>query len=222
MNDAGVNAAVQFFLDSAALFEEKKQCPMDDVMSVWTTAQVDGEPLTTAEVGSDCLLVLDGGAETTRTVIGRTILNFIANPAQWAAFKNGADIDVAVEEFIRFVSPVHNMCRVANRDYDIGGQTIRAGQQVVLLYPSANRDDAHFVDSDRFDIARTPNNHLAFGFGTHFCLGASLARLEIRTFFEEFRRRVASITITSGTEPVDMPNAFVHGLASAHIDITWE
>ena len=222
MDDAGVTAAVQFFMDSAALYEEKKRCPMDDVMTVWTTAQVEGRPLTIEEVGSDCLLVLDGGAETTRTVIARTILMFIANPAQWSALKAGADLDVAVEEFIRYVTPIHNMCRVATRDYDIGGQTIRKGQQVVLLYPSANRDENHFVDGDRFDITRTPNNHISFGFGTHFCLGASLARLEIKTFFEEFRRRVRSARIAPGTAPVDMANAFVNGLAEAHVELTWE
>ena len=160
MDDAGVTAAVQFFMDSAALFEEKKQCPMDDVMTVWTKAEVNGRPLTIEEVGSDCLLVLDGGAETTRTVIGRTILNFIEHPGQWAALKNGADLEVAVEEFIRYVTPIHNMCRVANRDYEIGGQTIRAGQQVVFVYPSANRDEAVFSVRDEgegFDPSTLPD-----------------------------------------------------------------
>lgn len=222
MDDAGVTAAVQFFMDSAALFEERKTCPMDDVMTVWTTAEVNGKPLTIEEVGSDCLLVLDGGAETTRTVIARTVLNFIAFPDQWAAFKAGADIDVAVEEFIRYVTPVHNMCRLATRDYEVGGQIVGAGEQVVFIYPSANRDEKHFVNGDAFDVTRTPNNHISFGFGTHFCLGASLARLEIKTFFETLRRRVASMSITPGTEPVDMPNAFVNGLVSANVDFVWE
>lgn len=221
-DEAGVAAAIEFFTASAELYEEKKRCPMDDVMTAWTKAEIDGRPLTLEEVTSDCLLVLDGGAETTRTVIGRTILNLIAHPEQWQKLKAGADIDIAVEEFIRYVSPVHNMCRVANRDYEIGGQTIRQGQQVVLLYPSGNRDEAHFTDGDAFDIERTPNNHIAFGFGTHFCLGASLARMEIRVFFEELRRRVKTMALTPGTSPVDMPSGFVHGLASGHIDITWE
>ena len=85
------------------------------------------------------------------------------------------------------------MCRVANRDYDLSGTTIRKGQQVVLMYPSANRDPAHFDDPETFDVTRDPNHHIAFGFGTHFCLGAALARLEIRTFFEEFVRRVDEV-----------------------------
>jgi cytochrome P450 family 142 subfamily A polypeptide 1 len=136
--------------------------------------------------------------------------------------KAGADLDVATEEFIRFVTPIHNMCRVATQDYEIAGQTIGAGQQVVLMYGSANRDPAHFADPERFDVTRTPNHHIAFGFGTHFCLGAALARLEIRTFFEEFVRRVRSIRIAPGTAPVEMPNAFVFGLREAHIELEFE
>jgi cytochrome P450 family 142 subfamily A polypeptide 1 len=145
------------------------------------------------------------------------ILNLIANPDQWALLRGGADLTVATEEFIRFVTPIHNMCRVARADYEVGGETIRSGQQLVLMYPSANRDERHFPDPDRLDIHRNPNNHLAFGFGTHFCLGASLARLEIRVFFEELRRRVRSFHLVPGTEIVEMPNAFVYGLKSANV-----
>jgi len=143
------------------------------------------------------------------------MLELIARPDQWQLLRDGADIAVAVEEFIRWVSPIHNMCRVAVRDYDIGGVTIRAGQQVVLLYGSANRDPAHFHDPERFDVTRRPNDHLAFGVGTHFCLGAGLARLEIRVFFEELVRRVESMRALSA--PVEMPNAFVFGLREARV-----
>jgi cytochrome P450 family 142 subfamily A polypeptide 1 len=222
MDQAGVEAAVEFFGRSAALFEEKKGCPMDDVMSVWTTATIDGKPISLEEVASDCLLLLDGGAETTRTVIARTICNLVEHPDQWAALKAGVDMEVATEELIRFVTPIHNMCRVAKTDFDIGGETIRAGQQVVLMYASANRDPAHFTDPERFDVTRTPNHHISFGFGTHFCLGAALARIEIRTFFEEFVRRVRSVRLAPGTTPVEMPNAFVYGLREAHVEIEFE
>ena len=95
---------------------------------------------------------------------------------------------------------------------------IPKGTQAVLMYGSANRDPKHFADPERFDVTRHPNPHIAFGFGTHFCLGTALARLEIKTFFEEFTRRVSSLRMTPGTEPVEMPNAFVYGLRSAHID----
>jgi cholest-4-en-3-one 26-monooxygenase len=217
MSDDGVHAAVEFFMASAELYETRKGCPVDDVMSVWTKATVDGAPLTVEDVGSDCLLILDGGAETTRTVIARTILDLIARPDQWALLRGGADLEIAVEEFIRWVTPIHNMCRVAKEDVELGGQTIRAGEQVVLMYSSANRDPGHFADPDRYDVTRQPNHHIAFGFGTHFCLGAALARLEIRVFFEELVRRVASFALVPGQEIVEMPNAFVYGLRSAHV-----
>lgn len=217
-NDDGVNAAIEFAVAASELFESKKGCPMDDLMTMYTTAVIDGEPLGPNEVVSDALLLLDGGAETTRTVIARTLLLLDAHPEQWAALQAGADIGVAVEEFIRYVTPIHNMCRVASTDYDLHGTIIPAGNQVLLMYSSANRDPLHFTDPETFDITRTPNQHIAFGFGTHFCLGAALARLEIRTFFEEFVRRVDSFRIVPGTVD-EMPNAFVYGVKSAHIEL---
>jgi cytochrome P450 family 142 subfamily A polypeptide 1 len=171
-----------------------------------------------AEVISDSLLLLDGGAETTRTVIARTILGLADHPEQWEKIKAGADMDVAVEEFIRWVTPILNMCRVANEDHEIAGEVIRKGQQVVLMYPSANRDEDHFTDPDALDVTRTPNHHIAFGFGTHFCLGASLARLEIKAMFEELRDRVDRFERTPGGTVVDIPNSFVYGVK--HADVT--
>jgi cytochrome P450 family 142 subfamily A polypeptide 1 len=214
----GSAAANEFGAAAYDLYENRKRCPAHDVMSVWTTAEIDGEPLSVHDVIGDCLLLLDGGAETTRTVIARTMLNLIAEPAQWRLLKAGADMTVATEEFIRFVTPIHNMCRTAVRDYEIGGVTVRAGQQVVLMYGSANRDPAHFADPESFDVTRAPNSHLAFGFGTHFCLGAALARLEIATFFEELRDRVAGMRVAPGSSIVEMPNAFVFGLRQATVD----
>jgi cytochrome P450 family 142 subfamily A polypeptide 1 len=213
----GMIAAMEFAQASAEVYAEKQRCPADDVMSVWTGAEIDGTPLTLDEVIPDCLLVLDGGAETTRTVIARMILNLIDVPDQWEVLRNGADLTVAVEEFIRYVTPIHNMCRVATRDVEVGGETIGAGQQVVLMYSSANRDPAHFTDPERLDVTRHPNQHLSFGFGTHFCLGASLARLEIRVFFEELVGRVRDMRLVEGSV-VEMPNAFVYGLESARVE----
>jgi len=217
-SEDGTAAAMEFAAAATALYEEKRRCPAGDIMSAWTAATIDGAPLTLADVVSDCLLLLDGGAETTRTVIARTILELIENPDQWELLRNGTDITVAVEEMIRYVTPIHNMCRVATEDTEVAGETVRAGQQVVLMYSSANRDPAHFQDPERFDLKRDPNHHIAFGFGTHFCLGAALARLEIRVFFEEMVKRVRSFRLVPGTEPVEMPNAFVYGLRSAHAE----
>ncbi len=216
-NDDGFAAFGEFVDAALALYADKQRCPADDIMTTWTTAQVDGRALSAHDIAADCLLLLDGGAETTRTVIARAMLALIAHPDQWRLLRAGADVAVAAEEFIRWVSPIHNMCRTALRDYELGGVTVRAGEQVVMMYGSADRDPAHFCDPERFDVTRHPNDHIAFGLGTHFCLGAGLARLEIRVFFEELVRRVAQMQLVPGTAVVDMPNAFVHGLREAHV-----
>jgi cytochrome P450 family 142 subfamily A polypeptide 1 len=218
MNDDGLAAFTEFLAAASDLYDARQGCPADDTMTTWTTAEVDGVPITKREVLADCLLLLDGGAETTRTVIARSILELARRPDQWALLKDGADVATAAEEFIRWVSPIHNMCRVANRDYELGGVTITKGQQVVLMYGSANRDPSHFDDPERFDVTRKPNDHIAFGLGTHFCLGAGLARLEIRVFFEELVKRVGAVRIVS--DPVEMPNAFVFGLKSAQVELS--
>jgi cytochrome P450 family 142 subfamily A polypeptide 1 len=220
-SDVGMVSAMEFAQACAELFAEKKQNPGDDVLSHYTTAEVDGCPMDDAMVISDSLLLLDGGAETTRTVIAHTIVNLFENPEQLEKLRAGADLTVAVEEFIRYVTPIHNMCRVAKHDAEVGGVTIPAGNQVVLMYSSANRDEAHFDDPESLDVTRTPNNHISFGFGTHFCLGASLARLEIKVFFEELLRRTKGWELTPGTEPAWMPNAFVRGVESAQVTFDW-
>ena len=217
-NEVGMTSAMEFAQACADLFAAKRENPGDDVLSHYTTAEVDGCPMDEGTVIADSLLLLDGGAETTRTVIAHTILNLVNNPGEVEKLRNGADLTVAVEEFIRYVTPVHNMCRVASVDAEVGGVTIPKGNQVVLMYSSANRDEAHFDDPDRFDVTRNPNNHIAFGFGTHFCLGASLARLEIKVFFEELLRRTSGWKVVPGTEPVWMPNAFVNGIESAQVE----
>jgi len=211
-------AAMEFAGAAAELHAERSRCPADDLMSVWAGAEVDGAPLTVEDAIADSLLLLDGGAETTRTVIARAILLLIDRPDQWALLRGGADAAVATEELIRYVTPIHNMCRVAAVDTRVAGTPVAAGEQVVLMYSSANRDPAHFADPERLDLARQPNHHIAFGFGTHFCLGAALARLEIRVFLEELARRVRSFRLVPGTEVVEMPNAFVYGLRSAHVE----
>jgi len=217
-NEVGMTSAMEFAQACADLFAAKHDDPGDDVISHYTTAEIDGCPMDESTVIADSLLLLDGGAETTRTVIARTILNLLASPEEEAKLRAGADMTVAVEEFIRYVTPVHNMCRVASRDAEVAGVTIPRGNQVVLMYSSANRDEAHFDDPERFDVTRNPNNHIAFGFGTHFCLGASLARLEIKVFFEELLRRTSGWRLVPGTEPVEMANAFVRGLEAAHVE----
>ena len=217
MDDDGIVAAMEFAAASAELYEEKQRCPADDVMTAWTTAEVPGHQFGVDEVISDSLLLLDGGAETTRTVIARIILEMARQPEQWQTLRDGADLTVAVEEFIRWVTPIHNMCRVATQDVELGGRTVHAGDQQVLMYSSANRDPGHFEQPESFDVTRNPNHHISFGFGTHFCLGASLARLEIRVFFEELLQRASGFQLVPDSIE-EMPNAFVYGLRSARVE----
>ena len=218
LNEEGITAAMEFAQASADLYEEKQRCPADDVMTVWTTAEVPGHDFGVDEVISDCLLLLDGGAETTRTVIARGMIELARGPEQWARLRDGADMSIAVEELIRFVTPVHNMCRVAVEDTVLSGSAVAAGEQLMLMYGSANRDPAHFADPEALDVTRHPNHHLSFGFGTHFCLGSSLARLEIRLFFEELLSRASELRVVEGSVE-EMPNAFVYGLRSARMEL---
>lgn len=221
-DEDGVNAVFEFTAACMDLYQAKRGEPANDVMSAWIAAEdaglKDGSEFGLDQIVSDCLLLLDGGAETTRTVIARTLVNLCSRPDQWEALKNGADFEIATEEFIRYVTPIHNMCRVATADTEVGGETIAKGDQVVLMYSSANRDEQHFDDPETLDVTRDPNNHLSFGFGTHFCLGASLARLEIKLFFEELVRRVDSLELVGG--PVEQPNAFVYGMRSAELKLS--
>ena len=225
-NEEGFKSALDFAGAASQLYEDRKGCPADDVMSRWVgvekenDGEVGGAPFGHDQILSDCLLVLDGGAETTRTVIARTLLALADHPEQWEALQGGADMTVATEEFIRWVTPIHNMCRVAAQDHEMHGQTISAGQQVVLAYTAANRDPNQFDEPESFDVTRTPNHHVAFGFGTHFCLGASLARLEIQTFFEQLVARVSDLRRIPELPHVEMPNAFVFGLKEAHMAFT--
>ncbi len=222
----GVEAVLEFAVAATELYTDKQGCPAGDLMSRWIEVESDsgglvgGSPFGLDQIVSDSLLLLDGGAETTRTVIARTLLDLADRPEAWDALKAGADIETAVEEFIRWVTPIHNMCRTATADIELGGQAVRRGQQLVMMYPSANRDPAHFRDPETYDVTRSPNHHIAFGFGTHFCLGAALARLEIQIFFERLLQRVARIERIEGTPQVEMPNAFVHGLLEAHLAFT--
>ncbi len=221
MSDAGIEAAMEFAGACLEVFNAKRSHPGDDILSHYTTAEIEGCPMAEESAIADSLLLLDGGAETTRTVIAHTIINLFQQPHELDKLRQGADLGVAVEEFIRYVTPIHNMCRVAKNDAEVGEVTIPAGDQVVLMYCSANRDEAHFVEPERLDVTRTPNNHVSFGFGTHFCLGASLARLEINVFFEELLRRTSGWRIPATSEPVFVPNAFVRGVDSARVEFDW-
>jgi cytochrome P450 family 142 subfamily A polypeptide 1 len=200
---AGMMSAIMEF--SAVLGETataRRTCPADDLVSAWVEAGVDDMSLM-HETG----LFIAGGAETTRTAIARGLAVLADHPDQWeAAAEDPSLVPGLVEEVIRWVTPLNNMFRTALRDDEVGGQPIAAGDRFLMAYPSANRDEAVFDDPFRFDIRRDPNHHLAFGNGTHFCIGANLARLELRLLFGTLTRRWRDLRPL--TAPDIEPNIF--------------
>jgi cytochrome P450 family 142 subfamily A polypeptide 1 len=201
---------------------ERQSDPRDDLMSILVHAEVDGERLSVDDIVQESLLILIGGDETTRHVISGGVYQLLLDPAQWARL--GADPSLrpkAVEEMLRWVSPIKNMVRTATRDVELHGQRIEEGDEVMLLYPSANRDAEVFADPFRFDVARDPNEHVAFGFGPHFCLGASLARLEIAVMLDELLARVPDLALAEPGMAVELrPANFVSGLEQLPVTFT--
>jgi cytochrome P450 family 142 subfamily A polypeptide 1 len=185
----------------------------EDLVSILVHAEIDGQRLTDDEVLLETLLILIGGDETTRHVITDGMYQLLRHPAQLRSLRQAPEaIPLAVEEMLRWASPIQNMARTANGDADLRGQAIRAGQKLLLLYPSANRDATVFRDPFEFDIARQPNDHVAFGYGAHFCLGASLARLELRVFFEEALRRLETLVLSDEQPPRRRASNFISGI----------
>jgi cytochrome P450 family 142 subfamily A polypeptide 1 len=200
-----VPVMVDFFTQTAALVEARRAEPRDDLISVWVV-----QGWESAHVLEETLLLLDGGAETTRTVIGSIIRELALRPDQRRLLVEHPEFlaTTAVEEFIRFVTPILNMRRTVTEEHELHGQTLREGEQVVLMYAAANRDPRAFTDPDRLDVTRPDNRHVAFGFGTHFCLGAWLARLELRVMFEELLRRIPEWELVDPDEPQIVPGTF--------------
>ena len=220
-------AVLEFAAATIEILEARRTEPTDDLISVWAHTDVeyaDGtvRPMGDEEIIQEALLLLDGGAETTRTVIGTTCLELIRHPDQWARLRDDPEVLAAtgVEEIIRWVTPILNMRRTATEDHVLHGRTVRAGDELVLMYASANRDERVFDDPDRFDVRRQHNHHVAFGFGTHFCLGASLARLEIRVMFEELLRRLPEWRLAPGAVPRKVPSAFACAYDAVPIEFT--
>jgi len=203
------------------VIDDRTANPRDDLMSVLCHAEVDGDRLDRQAILDESLLILIGGDETTRHVISGGAYQLLADRTQWdKLLADRSLLTVGIEEMLRWVTPIKNMNRTATRDVEIGGQQIREGDNVLLLYPSANRDEEVFDDPFRFDIERTPNDHVAFGFGTHFCLGNSLARLELKVMFEELLERLPDIELVSPVEPAHRAANFVSGYESMPVRFT--
>ena len=208
----GIAAAMAYMDYARERIAERRVEPTDDLMSTLVHAEVDGHRLTEDQVIMDSLLLLIGGDETSRHVITGGIYQLLVEPERWATLRDDRSlIPTAVEEMLRWVSPIKNMARTATSDVELADQVIPAGEKVLLLYPSANRDEAVFPAAGTFDLRRTPNEHVAFGFGPHFCLGASLARLELRVVLEELFDRVPDLALVDDHEPALRPANFVSG-----------
>jgi cytochrome P450 family 142 subfamily A polypeptide 1 len=209
-------AMMEFAPIVASLVPQRQADPQDDLISVWSNARLDGCPMGPEVIVQETGLFISGGAETTRTVISRGLVELTRHPADWEAIADDpALVPGAVEEMIRWVTPLNNFFRTATQDDAIAGTAVKAGDRVILLYPSANRDERVFDDPYTFDIRRSPNPHVAFGFGTHFCLGASLARLELRMLLQKLSERITEIQVM---DPPDIePNIFVGAVRSCRL-----
>jgi cytochrome P450 family 142 subfamily A polypeptide 1 len=228
----GGNATMEMMLDAAGAAEEYKVYaaeviarrraePTDDLMSVLVHAEVDGDRLDDEEINFESLLILVGGDETTRHVISGGVHELLRRPDQLRLLQAEPDrIPVAVEEMLRWVSPIKNMCRTIVSDMTWHDAELPAGDKVMLLYESANFDDEHFDAPEEFDVTRTPNEHLAFGSGTHFCLGASLARLELRVMLARLFERLPDMALASDEVPSSRPATFISGLLSMPVRYT--
>jgi cholest-4-en-3-one 26-monooxygenase len=200
---------------AAEAIESRRGCPRDDLMSILANSEIDGDRLADDEILYESLLILIGGDETTRHVITGGLYQLLANHSQWEMLRDDRSlVPSAVEESLRWVSPIKNMARTATVNVELSGKQIRAGQKLLMLYPSANRDEDHFADAATFDVTRSPNDHVAFGFGPHFCLGAPLARLEIKVAFERLLERLPDLHLLDAAEPAYRPASFVSGYES--------
>jgi cytochrome P450 family 142 subfamily A polypeptide 1 len=200
---------------------DRRTQPRDDLMSVLVHAEVDGDRLDEDSIIHESLLILIGGDETTRHVISGGMYQLLVHPDQLAALRDDrSGLDIAVEETLRWVSPIRNMARTATRDADVDGQTIPEGDKLLLFYPSANRDESVFDEPFTFDSTRVPNEHVAFGFGTHFCLGNSLARLELKVMFDRVIERLPDLALGDDHEPANRAANFVSGYEEMPVRFT--
>jgi len=220
MEDARIAAAEIWFYANELATKRQGQRG-DDLVSVLINAEVDGERLTEMEFDAFFMLLAVAGNETTRNLISGGMIALLEHPDERARLiADPALVPSAVEEMLRCVSPVMHFRRTAMRDSEIRGQRIREGDKVVLYYISANRDEDVFPDSATFDVGRTPNEHLAFGVGEHFCLGSSLARLEIRVMFEELVRRLPDMRIAGPVRR--LRSNFISGYKEIVVEFTAE
>jgi cytochrome P450 family 142 subfamily A polypeptide 1 len=219
---ATAQAALEYAAYCAEVIADRRaRSPADDLMSVLVHAEIDGERLDDEALTHESLLILVGGDETTRHVITGGMHQLLQHPEQREKLAaNPAVIPLAVEEMLRWVTPIQNMSRTVTRDVTLRGQRLREGDKILLLYPSGNRDEEVFDEPFRFDVTRDPNPHLAFGgYGAHFCLGSSLARLELRVMFEELLSRVREFEPVGDARPPYRNSNFITGIETLPVEM---
>ena len=214
-----LEAAQEFETYINAWFARRASDPGDDILSAIVSAKINGRPLGMKDRVHEALLLLVGGDETTRHVLTGGVVALLDHPRQFASLRSDPDLlPGAIEEMLRWVTPVKTIARTAQQEVVLADQTIAAGERVIMLFESGNRDPAQFNDPDKFDIRRQPNRHLSFGgYGRHHCLGAHLARLEIRVMLEELMRRLPDLA-RAGDDPIPMRyGTFVLGMESVPV-----
>ncbi len=218
--DAPQQAAMELFTYAHELAAEKRVNPHDDVFSVLNQVEIDGDKLTELELDMFFMLLAVAGNETTRNLIAHGMLALIEHPDQMKKLRDDRSLmPGAVDEMLRWGTPVMHFRRTATRDTDVCGHPVKENDKVVIWYISANRDESVFSDPYTFDITRTPNEHVAFGGGgPHFCLGSNLARLEIRVMFDAVLDRLDDIELTD--EPKRLRSNFINGIK--HLPIKFD
>ena len=210
--DAFLAATTEMNAYLTGVLASRRAEPRDDLLTRLVEAEVDGERLTPAEILGFFQLLLLAGSETTTNLINNAMLCFMENPDQLARLRAAPELaPAAIEEVLRYRSPLQWMYRVTRRDVELHGQTIPAGKLVLAMIGSANRDPRQFRDADRFDVARDPNPHVAFGHGVHFCLGAALARVEAHVALADLLERLRSFRLASDQPWEPRRGSHVHG-----------
>lgn len=206
-----IDANMEFVQALMPVAQERAACPAHDLISTWVHAEIDGQRLSPQAIVHEVGLFISGGAETTRTAISHGLRVFADHPDQWEAMAADPSLVAgAVEEVLRWVTPLNNMFRRAAADDEVGGQPIRRGDRIIMLYPSANRDEAVFDRPFEFDIRRSPNPQIAFGFGTHMCVGTNVARTTLAAVFGQLSQRITNLRVVS--EPDVEPNIFARAV----------
>jgi cytochrome P450 family 142 subfamily A polypeptide 1 len=201
--------------------EQRRKEPTEDLISVLVHAEVDGQRLSDNDILQETLLILVGGDETTRHTISGGIEQLIRHPKQWELLQRNPDlVPIAIEEMLRWTSPLKNMARTITSDTEFHGAQLREGEKMLLMFESANFDEAQFGDPENFNVQRDPNSHLAFGFGTHFCLGNQLARIELINMIGAVLKRLPDLQLATDAVLPLRPANFVSGLESMPVTFT--